>query len=85
MAHIAPELKTKLKRDPQALVDLIVRLKDAPDKRAADFKARGLAVRRTFTLISAVAVQGPAATMLALANESWVLSVEEDKSVHTLR
>jgi hypothetical protein len=85
MAHIAPELKTKLKRDPQALVKLIVRLKDAPDKRIADLKARGLDVRRIFTLISAVAVQGSAETFLALANESWVLSVEEDKPVHTLR
>lgn len=85
MASIAPELVTKLKRDPQALVNLIVRLKDAPDAHVADLKARGLVVRRTFTLISAIAVQGPAATLLALANEAWVLSIEEDKTVHTLR
>lgn len=85
MARIASELKTKLKRDPRALVNLIVRLKDAPDARVAELKARGLVVRRTFTLISAIAVQGPAATLLALATEPWVLSIEEDKTVHTMQ
>ena len=85
MVSIAPELKTKLKSSPQALVDLIVRTKDAPDVHVADLKTRGLAVRRTFTLISAIAVQGPAATVLALENEAWVLRIEEDKTVHTMQ
>jgi hypothetical protein len=35
-------------------------------------------------LVPAVAVQMPAAECLALANETWVSSVEEDKAVHTL-
>ena len=84
VASIAPELKSKLERDPNAVVNLIVRLHDDPAAHLADVQARGLQVRHTYTLISAVAVQGKASACLPLAALSWVLSIEEDKSVHTM-
>lgn len=84
MANIQPELKSKLERNPKAVVNLIVRLKDAPNLRAADVRALGLTIRQTYTLIPAMAIQGSASASLTLAKKSWVLSVEEDKPVHTM-
>jgi hypothetical protein len=83
MANITSEFKTKLEQDPAALVSVIVRLNDEPSVRLAEIAKRGLAVQRTFSLISAVAVQGKASACLALEKASWVLSIEEDRAVHT--
>jgi len=84
MATISPELKAKLEREPEAIVNLIVRVEDAPHKRLDDIRALGLTIRRTFTLIPAIAIQGSAAASLKLAQKPWVVSLEEDKLVHTL-
>lgn len=84
MAHISPELKSKLEREPQAIVNLIVRVKDKPQEHLDDLRALDVTVRRTFTLISALAIQGRAAAMLKLAQKSWVHSLEEDKVVRTM-
>jgi hypothetical protein len=84
MASIPAELKSKLESDPKATVNLIVRVKDAPDRRLDDVRALGLTVRRTFSLIPAIAIQGSAAASLKLAQKSWVVSLEEDKPVHTM-
>ncbi|MBM3129182.1 MAG: hypothetical protein FJ009_11245 [Chloroflexi bacterium] len=84
MANISPDLKSKLRRDPSATVHLIVRLKDAPTVRLNDVRALGLTIRRTYTLIPAIAIQGSASASLTLAKKSWVLSLEEDKPVHTM-
>lgn len=84
MPTLAPELKSKLERDPAAIVELIVRSKDEPDTHVLDVKARGFIVRHTYSLISALALKGTASAALVLADEAWVLSVEEDKSVHSM-
>ncbi len=84
MANMAPELLSKLKSNPNSTVNLIVRLKDDPSAHVTEVQASGLAVRHTYTLISAIAVQGKASTCLELSAKPWVLSVEEDKSVHTM-
>ncbi len=84
MASLASDLKSKLQRDPGAVVSLIVRSKDDLSTHVDDVKARGLVVRHVYSLISAAAIQGKASAALALANASWVLSIEEDKTVHTM-
>ena len=84
MANIQSDLKSKLERNPKAVVNLIVRLKDAPNLRTADVRALGLTIRQTYTLIPALAIQGSASASLTLAKKSWVLSIEEDKPVHTM-
>jgi len=84
MANIQPELKSKLECAPDSVVNLIVRFKDAPDVRVGDVCALGLIVRHTYSLISAMAIQGTASASLALAEKPWVLSLEEDKPVHTM-
>lgn len=85
MTNIAPELLSKLELNPNTTVNLIVRLKDDPSAHIAEVQASGLVVRYTYSLISAIAVQGKAAICLELASKPWVLSIEEDKSVHTMR
>ena len=83
MATLSPHLKAKLERDPKAIVNLIVRVKDK--SRVDDVRALGLTVRQTYTLIPAIAIQGSAAASLQLAQKPWVVSIEEDKPVHTMR
>ncbi|MBM3134072.1 MAG: hypothetical protein FJZ89_02045 [Chloroflexi bacterium] len=84
-AKIASAFAARLRRNPQATVAAIVRVSIAPDEAAARLTERGATVRRVVRLVPAVAVQMPAADCLALANETWVSSVEEDKAVHTLQ
>jgi hypothetical protein len=84
MAKIQPDLKSKLKRAPDSVVNLIIRVKDTPGAHVADVCALGLTVRYTYSLVPGMAIQGTAAASLALAEKPWVLSVEEDKPVHTM-
>ncbi len=84
MASISPDLQSKLKRDPNALVNLIVRVKDSPSAHLGDLQTRGFTIKRTLTLVPSVAIQGPAAAVSDLARQPWVVSIEEDKAVHTM-
>jgi len=84
VASIPPDLKARFQKNPNAVVRLIVRLKDDPGSRVAAVQAHGLTVRHTYSLISAIATEGTAAASLALAAEPWVNSIEEDKQVHTM-
>ena len=84
MASISSELKSKLQRNPRATIHLIARLKNEPGDYRAVLEARGIHVRRTFSLIAAIAIECKASAALALAKETWVVSIEEDKSVHTM-
>jgi len=84
MGALSNQLRSKLEHDPDAIVHLIVRVKDDPQQHVADLQAWGLDVQRTFTLIAALAVEGKARAAMGLAQQNWVLSVEEDKPVHTM-
>lgn len=84
MATIPPNLRTKAQRDPKAQVDLIVRLSDDPGKHIADLQSLGWTIRRSFSLTPSVAIHGPASASLVLATQPWVLTIEEDKPVHTM-
>jgi hypothetical protein len=84
MASIPSDLKTKLQSNPKNVVNLIVRLTDDPSQRLASIQAQGFTVRRTISLISAVALQGTGSAALELAKQPWVVSIEEDKPVHTM-
>jgi hypothetical protein len=84
MAKIPESFQSALKKNPSAVFRLIARVKDDPDAHVESLKARGFIVHRTFALISALAIEGAASSALALADEPWVLSIEEDKLVHTM-
>ncbi len=77
-------LEAKLQSDPNAVVNLIVRVKEVTPARVSDLQARGITVRYTYSLTNSLAIQGPASAMLALMQVPWVVSIEEDKPVHTM-
>ncbi len=84
MASLSSDLQSKIKRNPGAPVNLIVRLKDDPSAHLDDLTKRGFTIKRTFALTPSVAIQGTASAAGDLANQPWVDSIEEDKSVHTM-
>lgn len=84
MPKFAPDLESKLRKNPNADVNVILRFDSDPAAHLADVQARGLLVRHSYSLISAIAAQGKASQVLALNSESWVVAIEEDKTVHTM-
>ncbi len=84
MVALDDDLRTKLEQDPKAIVSLIVRTQQNRDQDLESLRARGLTIRHTYSLISAVAIQGPASAALALTREPWIVSIEEDQEVHAL-
>ena len=84
MANISAQLRSKLEHDPKATVRVIIQLKDEPTKHTRDLQTRGVAVRHVYSLTPSLAVEGPASALLEFAEESWVESIEEDKTVHTM-
>ena len=84
MARLAPNFESNLRKNPNADVNVIVRFDSDPAAHLADVQARGLLVRHTYSLISAIAAQGKASQVLSLISESWVVAVEEDKTVHAM-
>lgn len=70
--------------NPEANVVAIVRCQELHPDYVAAAEIAGLAVERQLRLIRGLAVKGCARDLLKLSEESWVLRVEPDESVHTL-
>ena len=85
MATLSETLRRKLERDPKGVANVIVMVRDNAAAHVAQVRARGLTVKHSFTLIPGFALAGAASAILALADEPWVKSIEEDKPVHTMR
>lgn len=83
-ARISSQLARKWRANPSAQVHAIVKASEKNDENAFALERRGLTIRKRFGLLPAYAVTGPAEACLALANEDWVASVEEDQHVHTM-
>lgn len=83
MAIINPDYYQWLKTNPSETVAVIVRTKNNPMAHTARLSELGLAVTRTFSLIPALALRGPAQGVLTLTQESWVETIEPDQPVET--
>jgi hypothetical protein len=81
---IDPQFEAKLRANPSAQAAVIVTTDGAPSQFAPRAKALGLCVHRQFKLRQMLALRGPANAVLALTDEPWVLSVEEDQPVTTM-
>lgn len=77
-------LREKLRASPETKVNLIVKVKNDPNALASLLKKAGLEVRHIFRLTQAIAITGQAKSCLALADEPWVESIEEDRQVKAL-
>jgi len=71
-------------RDPQARVRALVRTVEAAGPHSADVEAAGLVVRRVLRLVPTLAVEGPVAGVLALAERDWVRSLSLDREVRAM-
>jgi hypothetical protein len=65
-------------------IDLIIRTKDKPAQYAATCAALGVQVQHTYNLLPGMAVSAPASVVLRLADEPWVVGIEEDRAVRTM-
>ena len=81
MDKIEQVLQTKLETRPEETVRLIVRIAGDMSQATVRLTELGVTVRRSFTLIKAVAVSCSASTALALLQEPWVQMIEEDRQV----
>jgi hypothetical protein len=74
----------RLRDDPNRHVDIIVTVKGDPLRYVSQLRALDLEVKRIFSLVQKLALRGPARSVIALSDESWVTKVEEDKPVQAL-
>jgi hypothetical protein len=84
MDKIDPALRDKLAAAPEHVVGLIVRTAGDPTPHLPRFGELGLSVERRFRLLPGVSVTGRARAALLLADEAWILKIEEDRPVIAL-
>ncbi len=82
-SRIAARLARRWRASPQTQVRAIIRTVADIDETAAILEQRGLKVTRRYNLLPALAVTCLADDLLALADEDWISSIEEDQLVHT--
>ncbi len=81
MAKMDSDFRTRLQQHPENTVRLIVRIRGDMQQAVARLEDLNVTVRRTFTIIPAIAASCEAKTALALSQEPWVEAVEEDRQV----
>ena len=81
---IKSEFESRLRADPSAHVAVIVTTDGRPGEFTSRAEAAGLEVHRQYRLRQMLALRGPAKAALALLDEPWVLSLEEDQPVTTM-
>jgi hypothetical protein len=83
-ARLDPELRSRLRREPDASVRLIVGVKGDLDALAKEATRSGVVVHRRLSLIHALAIGATGRQALALARAPWVEWIEEDRMVRPL-
>lgn len=84
-SKIADDFLIYLLDNPDERIAAIVRCLELNAEYVAATEALGLTVCRELRLISGLAVEGAACSLLTLAQASWVLRVEPDEPIHTMR
>ncbi len=74
-----------LRANPQEKVAAIVRCARLDPQYETALQQGGLRGIRPLRLIKAYAVEGKAEDILALSRQKWVIGIEPDQSVHTMR
>jgi hypothetical protein len=85
MDKIDSVLHQRLAADPEQSVALIVRTDGAPAPYLPRLAELGLQVGHQFRLVPGVSVTGSAGAALLLIEEKWVIKIEEDRPVTTMR
>ncbi|TLM97862.1 hypothetical protein FDZ71_17910 [bacterium] len=85
MDKIERTFQTRLQKRPEDMVRLIVHVRGDMSQATARLTQLGVPVLRSFSLIKAVAVSCSGEKALALLQEPWVQSIEEDRQVFIQR
>ncbi len=81
---LPPALRRQLEATPHASMRVIARVAGDVEARRTAVEDLGLRVHRVFTLTPGLAVEGPSSAILKLADYPWVISIEADRTVHTM-
>lgn len=84
MSKADERLVRRLREAPDADFLLILRVSGEPGDAAGKLQATSVEVRRTLSLIRAVAVRASGRQALRLLDEPWLLRMEEDSAVRAL-
>ncbi|HHX66297.1 MAG TPA: hypothetical protein GX702_15580 [Chloroflexi bacterium] len=85
MANIDAETREAWRKNPDAMVSLIIRVTGDIEKRTEALEARGVEIKRRFRLTQSLGVRCTAKTALGLLRLSWITKVEPDRPVRALR
>ncbi len=78
---IDPALQQAWQDHPAQSFRLIIRVSIALDEAEEQLRLRGVAVRRRCRLIQGFVVECSGALALALVQEPWIISAEQDREV----
>ncbi len=84
MAHLASGLEQKIAANPDAPLNVIIRVDGDLDVRQQQLEANGFQIRRKLTLIKGLAATASGSAIRQVADQPWVTSIEEDQQVHTM-
>lgn len=84
-AKIHADFLRFLRTNPQEQVAAIVRCSRLDPQHEAVLQQSGFRGVRPLRLIKAYAVKGKAEDILALSRQKWVIGIEPDQPVHTMR
>lgn len=76
-------LRQQIDKNPQAPVDLILRVSEAGDSQQQAIEQAGFRVRHRTMLVPMFAVSGPGQSIFALLDRPWLVAVEPDRPVRT--
>ncbi len=84
MSQIASGLRQKIARHPDASQNVIVRVNGDMDELQNALEANGFQIRRKLGLIKGFAATAPGSSIQKVADQPWVMSIEEDQQIHTM-
>ncbi len=80
-----PEWLARLEETPQAQATVIIHTKDDPRQHTASLEAHGLTVTFAFRLTKTIAAKGAAYRILDLLQEPWIVKIEPDQKITTMK
>ena len=80
-----PAFKQQLESAPVQRYDVIIRVAGDPRDLADRVVQHGLHIQHTYRLIQALSASGLGTAILAVADEPWVVKIEPDQEMRTMK
>ncbi len=85
MTNTDPTLAQQAQENPQETFRVIVRVVDDMDARQAQLEADGFTITRRLRLIRGFGATATGASVLRAMDKEWIISLERDGEVRTMR